>query len=364
MEHEPSSGLLCVWRIFGLKRDWGDRPLPSRSWSSSVAGRPEEGDRLRVTIGEVPRPILDAIREWRATGPLLLNSIFGGKPFLGLARDEQKRLIAERAREIDLAELESKYPLYVSLEASRPIMGPEKGEDARAAIEAFGPQAASYLEDAIPLILGALGIDLMPEALLFTDGRAFLIRPNEPAMTIPVTSARAEAFVTALQGWNQLPFASVEEALVRISHGDRPDAKIRRASQLLCAALEHRDDALRRFLFSFVALELLANGPGQDSRRQVMDLLDRTLATVPIEALLWPSSREEDPIDRNLVFKFACLAVAVGGPDAKEDVTRFKTLAAARNGLAHRGEVVSVETAQASSALLAKYLGLLTTKGA
>src|SRR4051795_4173956 len=80
-ESETSqTATLCVWRIFGIARDWDDRPEPERSRQFTVTAGPSEGDQLSLTIGDIPEHVLDAIRDWRAQLPYNLNKLVGGYP--------------------------------------------------------------------------------------------------------------------------------------------------------------------------------------------------------------------------------------------------------------------------------------------
>lgn len=354
-----STGLLCVWRVFGVNRDWGDRPPPSRSWTSIAEAGPQPGDRMTVTVGEVPADIIDAVREWRATTALVLDSIFGGGAFLGGTSEEKRRLVADRGQAVDVASLKNRFPLYISLELRRELTDPLETEAIKIAIESFGAEASLFLDGAVGLILASLSDQLTPDALVIADRRAFLLRQGEPATTIPRSGGSAEMSVKMAEGWGQLPFKAIEATLRQLAKTRNAGDETRDASRLLCLALEHRDDSLRRFLFSFVGLEIMANRLGKRLRTRVAAKLDTELRSVPIDVLLWPVMPDEDAPYRNLTFRFACLAVALGGGEAKNDVGRFKELSKVRNDLAHSGGDIGASTARECSSLLLKYIAIV-----
>ena len=138
-------------------------------------------------------------------------------------------------------------------------------------------------------------------------------------------------------------------------------ALLRTASRWLWAALAEDEDRLRRFLFAFFGLEVLVNKTWSRVKTAVISELSADLGGFPVEELMWPTGRDESYTpERNLTFKFTLLAVALSRPTAPEDVATFKTLAAARNKLAH-GAAESIELLPSNEtiSLLRRYLSLV-----
>jgi hypothetical protein len=100
------------------------------------------------------------------------------------------------------------------------------------------------------------------------------------------------------------------------------------------AALQSESDALRRFLFAFFGLEVLANKVGKKVESSVVRDLSDDLG-LPVEHLVWPAPADADSPWRNLTFRFAMMAVKVARDTAQEDIEQFRRLAKHRNDLAH-----------------------------
>ena len=89
-----------------------------------------------------------------------------------------------------------------------------------------------------------------------------------------------------------------------------------------------------------------------------MEALRDRLDGLPIEEFMWPSvSDEAQHPSRNLVFRFALVAVALSPATATSDVSNFRRLHRARNNLAH-GEAATIEDLPAQEAveMLRQYL--------
>jgi hypothetical protein len=120
------------------------------------------------------------------------------------------------------------------------------------------------------------------------------------------------------------------------------------------------DDALRSFFFVFIGLEALTNKFGKVFEKTAVSELGSELG-VAMEHLTWPSPRDFDSPWRNLVYRFALMAIDLDRAQDTADIDEFKELAAMRNGMAHGrsgpGDVDELP-GHRSIALLRKYLGL------
>jgi hypothetical protein len=112
-------------------------------------------------------------------------------------------------------------------------------------------------------------------------------------------------------------------------------------------------------LFSFLGLEILASKAEVRLRESVTSSLSQELEWLPIGDLMWPSVRDDDYPYRNLVFRFALLAVALSRETAVDDVSTFKRLAKTRNDLAH-GAADEIDELPANEcvSLLHRYVSL------
>jgi hypothetical protein len=262
---------------------------------------------------------------------------------------------------VELGDLETRFPIYVSLQLDRDIPVPEDSAEVIAACESFGSSANRYFDSMMGRLLGSFGDRLAVDQLLFTDQRAYLLRSGHRAITAPHLTAHANATVTRAHGWEDLPFAAIQEVIDCLPCQEQIPTRVVDVARLFCSALKESDDSLRRFVFSFVGLEVLA-GIGQGLSKKVAQELSSELHGAPIQVLMWPGATEGEAPDRNLLFRFACLAMSLARSDAAADVGAFRELNRARNDLLHEsGEEVSADLAERSIRLLRKYLAIVST---
>ncbi len=197
--------------------------------------------------------------------------------------------------------------------------------------------------------------------LRYNDRRPFLWRLGRAALTIPRhTMSMKDSGVTVGRGsgWAGVPTVAIADALAQLSSGRTIGKLTSGPTQWLCAALAEEDD-LRRFIFSFVGLELLCNMAEATNRARVSAAIATANPTLPIEELLWPSTNKEFPT-RNLVFRFAAIATLVSPSTAVQDVAAFKPLAKLRNDMFHGvGEGIDRGASVQCRELLRRYLGLV-----
>ena len=110
---------------------------------------------------------------------------------------------------------------------------------------------------------------------------------------------------------------------------------IESASRWLWAATAETKDTLRRFLFAYFGLEILANKCGKQYEEGLVERLSASLEGAPVRELFWPSPRDADSPWRNIVFRFTVVAMTFNPEGAADDVANFKRLAKERNDLAH-----------------------------
>lgn len=353
---EPSRPVrMCVWRIFGVSHDWKDRPAEARSHTIEVVGSPAAGDTAMVVIGDIPNHVLDALKDWRAQLPMVLDATFGGV----IPTSERYE---EVRSQITLDDVKGGFPLWLTLEVSRSV--DTTAEDItdetkrNEMLNSFERAASDYLTVTMARLLGTLGAELRVDQLLFADKRAYLLS-DRPAVTVAIHGGSAQPTVTYETGWDALPFGKIEGLLKKGAAANYRSDAYCKAARLLWSALEHEKDTLRRFLFAFVGLEVLANKEGARLREQVAAKLTGEVPDAPLRDLILPDRSDGEPPYRSVQFKFACLATIMSRSTAVDDVALFRTLVKARNGLAH-GEV-DTDALPASECveLLRKYVSLV-----
>ena len=95
-------------------------------------------------------------------------------------------------------------------------------------------------------------------------------------------------------------------------------------------------DSLRRFVFAFAGLEVLATQVEKRMRPELLRRLSVLDGSAVWAELLWPATDDERAV-RNLVFRFAMLAYLYSPSTAADDVSICKQLAKFRNNLFHGG---------------------------
>jgi len=337
-----TEGRLCVWRIFGVTRAFTDRQS-DRGWSASSAG-PVPDSAISVTIGEVPEDVAEAIRFGRVISLFALETMFGNE-HAAKSMEEREAYAAEALERQDLSEvIRGTYPTWITVELSRsePMMvrpdfrhlWASDHEAMLRSMRAFEADAATALDLATARLLPALGDRLQPAKLAFRRLSAYALVPGRPGFSVPALSGGVGYAQVAGKGWDDLPFDAVEAAITGSSRFPARDKNLlEHPARWLWAALAETDN-LRRFLFAFLGLEVLANKASKALKQVVAANLEQELG-FPVEQLLWPSPKEADSPWRNLAFNFAISAVHLARSSAGPDIDKFQELARVRNGLAH-----------------------------
>ncbi len=358
---------LAVWRIFGIARDFSDRDDSERSHTIKRKVGPAAGDTLSVTVGDIPAHVIQSIREWRASIPLLLGALIGGER---LSASDRECVVRDRVARVSVSDIQGNVPLWMTLELSRPLevlgdsslrVGWVREELNPKDLEAFGKDAGKFLDTAAARISG--GTDCLPvEQVLFAEDRAYLLADGKFAVTTPNFTAGAVMAVVKSRGWAATVRPELEALVGSLPAQEASESLLTRPARWLWMALREQDDTLRRFLFAYCGLEVLANKVGSRLACSVLDGLELELAGVPMRELAWPTtSRDEDAPFRNIMFRFACMAVGLTRDTAHSDVTAFGQVLRSRNRLAHgsASELDSLPSTQAVQ-LLRHYLALVT----
>lgn len=94
-------------------------------------------------------------------------------------------------------------------------------------------------------------------------------------------------------------------------------------------------DVVRKFLFAYCGLEMLANKVVSRWRPSLIEALGSEIPGAPVSDLLWPIAQDDRYTDRSLIFSFAAMATLVSRDSATTDTAIFRMIAKARNNLAH-----------------------------
>jgi len=332
---------ICVWRVFGINNDYLTSKASAPDWTTEIKDWLASGDSTTVTVGGPPTLVADAMNAATAT---MLTSFGGGEwrkaedPLR--ARDEA---IDESLRNHGRPEFLDGQGLWVTLQISRPIEVPDTGtryawvtsREALRFSEEFELEAERHLDAVAAYVSHALG-DMRFDRTLVGNNLAYFMAPGK----MPFSFGRSQVFpvtVSLSRDWKSLPVADITNTLEAAkSVPPRTLKGISSAARLLWLA-KAEEDALRRFLFAFVGLELLVNAFVTSSvRDEVVSLLKIETSGLPVEGLFWPTTHsDKDYPWRNLAFKFSLMTIALSRTTAADDVELFKMLNKARNSIAH-----------------------------
>jgi hypothetical protein len=369
---EPADGVIACWRVFGLERDYGDRP-PS-GWQKSVVLDRDTGLELVATIGEIPTHVIDSVRGRWAHGLYVLNSMFGND-FAGKSAGEVQEILAEwegsGSADEQVSKVRGYSSLWLTLEVRKPVVirirpsirflwlaTPGTFDE----LQEFSQSASDVLDAAFIALLPELDPGLAPVQAMASRPIPYLVVDGRAAIAPPTFESKAHAGVRSERGWEEIAFSNIESAADGIAAGEGSGRDMWVSPhRWLIAAMSQKDDALRSFLFAFVGLEALTNRLGRRIEKEVVASLGDELG-FSMDALTWPTPADGDQPWRNLVYRFALLAVRLDRPSADHDIAEFKALAAERNGMAH-GTIVPAQVDELPGdraiALLRKYLGLV-----
>lgn len=367
---------LCVWRVFGVSRQFTDRPTGEPSWSTTVKAGPEPDDVFTITIGEIPADVIVSIRQASAVGYFALEWLFGGRHAGESAEQTEQRLEELYGETLDVEKkIRGGFPNWVTLEAARPLRlradPVAKYRWLRDSVidlkllDEFAEKASEFLDVAFARVLPSLKGDLQIDRLLVSRRRTYILAPGKAAFALPNISGSAQPQLAG-DGWNKLPFDRIQSDVASLTKRSRKvEDLVKKPSHWLLAALSEKGDPLRRFSFAFYGLEILAHKVGSCVEKSVVSDLTEA-AGLPIEQLVWPAQHNEDKPGRNLVFRFTLVAAKLSRKTAPEDVASFKEIADCRNKLSH-GSATEADVEELPSGkaidMLRRYISLVVDAG-
>lgn len=227
-------------------------------------------------------------------------------------------------------------------------------------LETFGQEASSALDMVTARLIPVLGQRLRLDRATFASATTHVTAPGKAAVALPNLTMFAMGSTSSI-GWSEQPFREIEAALAASAGTTDAGHRLANPARWLVAAMREDKDTLRRFLFAFFGLEILANKVGKHVEKATADALSARLEGLPLEVLFWPKADDNDSPHRNLVFRFALVAIALSPASAADDIAAFKNISKQRNDLAHgtaSDEAIERLPAWPAIELLQKYVGL------
>lgn len=351
---------LCVWRVYRITSDFRDRPGSGEGDQRWTVNMPRTSDLLTATVGAIPTHILQSFRDYRAMGTYTLNRTFGGA-HAGKSPDELESVVASLEAEVDVTDLQLDEGIFLSLELRRPW--PVESDESRrffwvkdprgmdvAVMKGFAAEAEPLLDAGMAWLLPALTPRLGLGAQIVRGHRTFLVAPGKAAICLPDFTMSGNLSVTS-QGWQDLPWSAMSSALESFASSTKNLAGALAGPGRWLMLARGEEDSLRKFLFAFVGLEVLANKHASQSRKALVSALAEEALGLPFEELMWPAMPDENAPNRNLVFKFAAMATVVNRATAAKDVAQFRRLAKTRNALAH-GDISDLDNLPGNDTLV------------
>jgi|NGEPerStandDraft_6_1074524.scaffolds.fasta_scaffold31521_4 hypothetical protein len=367
VEGEQVDAELVLWRAFGLSDVYEDRPLPR--WSVEETRGPSDTDRLQVSVGDLPDDLIIAARQWQAQTHNLLEAHVG-RP--GTVEEQQARY-EQQLEAAEPKEFEDPYPSWFTCRLGRPLkitaipgavtgwVAAETAEEAVTALRTFEEAGNRYLDGVVARTLGPIQ-PMNLGHLRYPGRRAFLTAPGRAAFRIPrfrMTIKDSGILIGRGGGWKTAPIDAIASTVRSLPSGGAFGARTSGAAEWFVAALAEEDDDMRRFVFAFAGLELLATQAEKHARAELMRRIKEADPTLPVQQLLWPGT-DSDRVARNLVFRFAAMASVYSPTTAIDDVNACRALAKNRNDLFHGVEGGDVrDPSIRCQELLRRYLTLV-----
>jgi hypothetical protein len=185
-----------------------------------------------------------------------------------------------------------------------------------------------------------------------------MVDGREPA---PLDLDRMTPKATAVRGsWDNTVEALERSKLSLSSHtGSDAYKSIGRLGQWYLDAANETDN-FRRFMWSYIGLEILADAVASVGRAHLTEQLAKasTLGSRTVKELLWPPSVSEADPNRGVRFRFALTAAILSPSSAEADTSTFARINAYRNTIHGRMLPSSDPPSVLAFHLFEKYCGL------
>jgi hypothetical protein len=356
-------GAFAQWRIFGTAIDLlAGRPNNVDDWSRQITNWPAKDDTTRLTLGDIPASILDAIRSARAHLQFLLS-----RPSLSPA--ELDEVVRRAAEGVDVGDVTGNMRTWLTVEIQRPVVLEVEGNNKAlwrrgtpdsADIAAFQAEATNALDLSGAWLLPALGA-AAPEHVMPGGERVVFIAPGRMPIPLPLTNQVGRVTVSLTRPWTDLDIHAIDHAATTLPRSDAAQKALRTPAKWYWDALREDQDQLRQFLFAWFGLETLANKFGSRVAKEYVAELSQRLDGLPLDQLVWPQNPDQDPY-RNVSFNFAIMASKLSPTSSAMDTAKFIEIARVRNNLAHGAGSDHLQRLPWADAveLLGRYLNLVS----
>lgn len=327
-------------RVYGSKSQYGSTPLLCPTDGPIALERyPRGGERCLVLLGAPPESILRANQVRRAIGRVALHGLFGRAP----DPEAERELLIEKALEEDAGgPAASDYNWYVTIVlervanvtdgsvANRGYLWLDIGEAMRLETELL-PYARPYID------LLATGLTTLLDWTFFEEvtleDRVFFSVPDHESFGLPEFSVSASASV--IKSGRSLDTGRLRQLLQGVASLRQSERHwLSSVNHWHLAALRERDP-WKRFLWSFLAMEILTN-------KLADALYDDVVGGLRLDgnahsALKTPAISEIAVPKRQLPLagKFAIVALGLFPDSATKDLTDFRKVKSARDKLSH-----------------------------
>lgn len=358
-----------------------DDRYPSENAPPPVTREAQAGPwHISVTFGPIPSDVVRSIAIYSEGRNFLLDYIFGNLGAPGMTVAEH---LENRDKSIDDAvhhfSLDEEWcdasALYVTIVARRQIPCPID-------LDAYHPRHFWIPEPTVMEIINKyraeaesmIGFGIARSTLGPPYRHSGPTHPGCPKYVVevsdmepcPLTYMKSSAKGVVTRGtWNDT-FEKFQEREFSLRNGRLDDYKmIGRIGMWQLAAYNESDD-FRRFMWSYVGLEVLIDAIASTGRQDFTSTLGASSELGPevVKELLWPpSSADADP-NRSIRFRFALAAALLSPETATADVAQFGELNQYRNNI--HGRMIPGAEAPAIQAftlfekyaiLAAEYLG-------
>lgn len=342
-------GVANVWRIFGVHDDYlSKRSSADTDWHHEVAQWPTRDDATFVYVGHVPKHVIEARRVLSAAFKVTWSGEWRDAADRYAVRDgEIDNELCEGITGREEDRLTTRFGLWVTIELRRSVVlidstgSKYEWVDVAQAMElseSFEEEAQRHL-DLVGTFVAA-GLSHMDLSEAISTSRVVFTAPGKAPCALPRVEA-GPVTVSVGRAWSSLPLEELTRTLtlakqMQLSHA----APVGAAARWLWAAKAVRDDRMRRFFFSFFGIEVLVGRMAATMKHAAIEKLKTKAGPLPFEELIWPKVQDEDANPwRNLVFRFAVMALVLAEDDAGDDTSKFRDCARARNRMAHGGEM-------------------------
>lgn len=345
------------WRIYRIPDNYlSGRPEGERNWERVLERLPTPQDNVTIWVGSIPAQYFDVKKQVDAS----LKYLFGGWREVAASRDD--------AIDEAVSQAEEQTPegaMWMTLQLRRdnvPLtdqrddhyLWNDVDESTRLA-ESFRKAAARVFDTVAAAML--IEMPSWVRQTLDDRDRVYVGAAGKGMTFIPLFTV-GQAIVSITHDWAQLPSADLDRVADKVQVLLSDDwLRIAQSAKWMTAGTRDPGDSLRRFMFAYFGLEVLAGRFQHVEGKNTVANIEAA-AGLPLKELVWPKPSDDSSEPwRSLTFQFAIMAVAMSPETAGEDIQGFKKLQKVRNQLAHGGSAdMSTLPYEEAEELLRRYL--------